>query len=423
MPKITVLILGGSHRDPVIPSLALKHMRDAHSKGIKVAYCPEISSEQTAEIYHDRNKQCSESAKRGIAHCELLKYARKDLTAPYFLEAAFDDIMCAMKYHIKPESHHQVYSSAIQVIRCLSNLGEIDLMEWVLKNKIRFQAIESVLHNPKVSDEEVLQNDFERTSGFAKKTLDLLGEFQESGGLIVCTGGYLHSQRFAGHLLRFLETSLINFELQVLPVIALSAYVPDAQSTAAALIEKLPWNGQEDLKPSMSLIPVPILKIEDCADKPYFESPDLSDLFIKALFLSKDGEAPLVVIPRERVDQINAMGGIFVKYLETDSTKAFIQIPTIGLTKEVRSQFDLDKRKLTFPDCLKLRLNYLLQNPLLTVEPTEDPEVVMVTFPKNQLVYVTKAIKDYPQLVSNVPNVGAGAGAAGDVISSSRLGL
>jgi hypothetical protein len=270
--RVSVLIVGASHRDPAPVWLLRQAIQKMYTSGIAIVSCAELPCDQTHQRKQALDKLNAEFCSNLMRYKNILQLQQKDERhlKPYFLA----EQLPAIETCLQPILGNQ----AKNVVRYLLNypaiVESIEYDKCVEKLKIPYQGLE---REEKV-DQGVDLN-IRNIAGFfqsiestriehmtQKICVDALLKTGGKDAIIICSVGSLHAQRLAASVIHYSRTHTLDCDLQVLPMMVYSNYTDDTVEGFKQEIQAMQAKDPSHFQALYQTFATPIVNISEKPD-------------------------------------------------------------------------------------------------------------------------------------------------------------
>ena len=400
--KITILVVGYIHRDPVTIVMLRELIHHYQSQHVKMVMCEEDSADASLVTRLSGNKIGVQNAERLMKLPDVKKLLIDDAHSKYshFPLATYDSLAAAIKKRLPNTDSLALDSHVWCLLRKNYYSESTKLTETLMKYNIPYYGIENSLEGRnKMMVDVTLNGDqayvkYEQlrietmTANILKKGLTSL----EGDGLVIVKCGANHSLRLAANIIKRIneQPALANdIDIQVIPTTWFSPYVMDGMSShQVALAKTAPDDSPEMVKLQLAN---PVTQIQFTEIKGLFSSDAISTVNEK--ILSHLPSVAHYFVPdwtSEKSKLIVKHGGVVI---EVKDQLAEIAIESSAMKRALREAIGVSRRLLTLKGDVGLQLAALAKNTDFTVESKFKSSQYLVTLPTEKLSVLEEIIK------------------------------
>ncbi|HEV2613989.1 MAG TPA: hypothetical protein VGV92_04705 [Gammaproteobacteria bacterium] len=390
--RISVVMVGNVHRDHGPPVMLLQLIKQLVKMGCNVVYCDEMTPDITLPlkiIFDTTNTQDSEEY-RHLCHTD------KEHAKPYF---RLDDL----------EMINSVAKSRTRydlIIGINAHTAEKTLCQYLFQTKIPYQGLE-----PPAAEWEEMQARFheghavaefeqQRAPYMAATLVEKVFPDLKENTIVICNIGVLHSHRVAANVLeQHAQAQDPSCNIKAIPLVCFSNYIDEEERTL--LLNEIQEMRKSDpvviAKRYSTLPTVQATALKETKDGNSFESEDFCKAFQEAAMFAKPPK--MYFIPTTDKELITRQNG---KVLQAKNGGLYASFRSCDLTAEKRKALGIERKQLTLDKNGAEKLELLrTRKEFIVIEETCIPHKFLVTFPPEQLDFVTKvASKEWRELLA-----------------------
>lgn len=404
-----IFFMGEVHNCPAAPGLLEKSLEELDDMGIPQVVCCEQAHNTSLEEKNALEIKLAEGNQVIISNMfsassrwALIK--DPSLHFPYFTEQICKTTIEVLQ-HVMSEGESN--KTARLVMNYINNLQNLELNKTLSRLQIPYQGIETDLevHNERV--ETIYRSSNELSASLVqslatRRTLEMrhrlfekaIPLLKENCGVVWINCGVEHIYDLAVVILKYIEehSAYGNRSFTVLPIACFSGYAENKDY----LISRI-----EELKNNLDKGPlakwskkVNFHIVDDVVEtsKFKFESNKFTELmkFVKQTFYKPN----FYHIPNWSDNKSKFVEVNYGKVMKLEGEDATVSIASERMLAPLRNELGIERKSLNFQKLpgteetkreeVARRRGLLEDDPLITVEPTPNPQVLLVTYPKSK---------------------------------------
>ena len=288
MQRISIVIVGASHRDPGPLSMLRLHANELRQRDIPLIFCAELPCDQTLNEKQMLDKLNLNFAYRAMSTpaIQSLLQRNSDHVRPYFEAATREKIEAALpailaNLYSAPQAKalsSQSHLLAKYILNYLAIEESIKLDSEV--QTFPYQGIEQPMqaHSENITAFKKRPGFFAEIEGtrceeMAKKICrDAVAKAKGNDAIIFCQVGALHAQRLAAAVTLYAGRNLMKSDVKVVPMYAHSNYCADIVDRMKSSIFTLQNQDSQATLFCYTTFATPVVTIEEFPDKMAFKS-------------------------------------------------------------------------------------------------------------------------------------------------------
>jgi hypothetical protein len=299
MQRISIVIVGSSHRDPASINLLRQHAAELNKRQVKLVSCVELPCDQTLNFKQELDQLNLAFAKRAIQADPINRLLQRDLehAKPYFrletlqqirdeLPAVFDKIAPSIPRELLLPQVNQI---AKYILNYLA-LEESVLFDKEMQSS-PYQGIERPMQDHDVLDRKMTSVpgffqsiESNRMSYSADKILkDAISKAEGHDAIIICQGGALHTQRLAATIKQRIASQIHNRIIEVFPMICFSTYTADVVESMVGEILMSQEQDSTQICDQYQRVATPVITISENLQTKQFTSVEFDQVMSLAV--------------------------------------------------------------------------------------------------------------------------------------------
>ncbi len=411
--KTTIIIVGGSHRDPAPQALIRQSMWQLQQVGIRTTFCEELplSKSLTERTENDLNNVAFFSKLLKDPDIEKLIHKNNSLHYPYFHSGQQADVTERLM-HRMPERTFEYISACARLLLNINAIREsAKIGKFCSQSSIPYVPIDldyedrSFYNSINLSKAGVdtktciFPREDERQHCMAETILKkALPTLSEEGGVIFCSVGVLHCQRLGAELNYRLNNDDNYFkyreEVNVITTFTYSKYIQDGIPTYEEFIANLPANIPERLKSALNQTRFELIEAKEklASGQPIYSSDAFFALGNQAG--RNIAHVKFYSIPNWNVFKQDLVSQLSGKVISIEGDNATVEIDTTHMKKPIREQLEVARFRIFLDQLNQPTLSEIIKIPDLTIELEEKANTLILTLPLSQKQQLTKLIKN-----------------------------
>ncbi|AZL15267.1 hypothetical protein [Rickettsiales endosymbiont of Stachyamoeba lipophora] len=250
-PKISIVILGKIHRDPMANAVAEELVGKLANQQIPIVFCTEKEhNPNLPELLAHLSNQIP-LTEEYIKKNDLQKFfeTRHGLKLPFV--SLENQLRLLKELEKMPNSSSFSPSKSLQDIICIeSTKKNLSLLKIIKELKVPYIGIDKDYHLVHSSTPEDHEIELKRINNMVTGvTQQAFKEYDNGSKLIICQGGIIHTHRFAASLMAFIQDNPnLPFDIAIYPVTIHSEYVQDQIPGTKEVIFSMQQNDSQVLK-------------------------------------------------------------------------------------------------------------------------------------------------------------------------------
>ena len=305
--KISIIIVGASHRDPAPVRLLKRHLyllNQVHH--IPVVHCEEIPCDQsliTVKTLDEKNLALHQAMLQQKPLANLLRHDPQH-KKPYFVASQIAQASNAIVPILKTMgltnlTPAQIRNIAQLVLNYLATKERVELFTMLQNYNLPYQGIErqtitnvAFARRAAAQQSNAFFNSQENTRighMTARISQDAIAKLNGKSGVITCSIGFLHTQRLAAHLRQWAQQASCPYDIEVVPMCCYSGYSEDAVPHFLELMSDQRAKDSASIQQCYKTFHTPLVQIDESLDNGSFSS-DAFDQVISLAMQHIDAE-------------------------------------------------------------------------------------------------------------------------------------